>query len=146
MSSLAKLKFVSKNTGIQPDNSNNYVKQIKPVLKRIPYCIYKIGNRQYSASRLHWPAKEHTVRLVPLVRQDIWQFYKSLVSLDLHRDTRSDRANLNSITVLFTSFVYIVPLVPGIGCTSSHRAFSAVSQSWVPSPHSFIFSQFGPDF
>lgn len=41
---------------------------------------------------------------------------------------------------------YIVPLTPGIGCISSHRAFSAESQSWVPSPHSFIFSQFGPDF
>ena len=72
----------------------NYPKQIKPCLKNILDRIYKIDNRQYSANRQHWPAKEYTVRLVLLVRPGTWPFYNFLLFPRLHKDTGSDTANL----------------------------------------------------
>ena len=75
-------------------NITNYHKQIKPFLKNILDRIYKIDNRQYSANRQHWPAKEYTVRLVLLVRPGTWPFYNFLLFPRLHKDTGSDTANL----------------------------------------------------
>ena len=69
-------------------------KEIKPFLKNILHRIYKIDNRRYSANRQHWLAKEHTVRLVLLVRPGTWPFYNFLLFPRLHKDIRSDTANL----------------------------------------------------